>query len=545
MDIQADNLSNRSRSSGGSSNGNTPGRRSSGSTRNANADNIQRAHEHGGRSPISNGNGSDKNTTNSPRRAPDGKRKCSTISPIANEPAAKITDQNGNDSSSLAVELAPRQRHVVKKQMRQVVGDLETVIGELRTVMGDLKTLVNQIDVVTERLDRQYPEEGDIKRRLSASVVESPRHKTTTPMRHSMSHSHDIQRMSAPPLFSNHYLQPAALKDGKAAASRNGLVSHVMNGPSPSRVKPRVSPETNKRDSNREIQGSVKTVSNPPSSKTSSSSEKQRGKKSSGSGSKASKSSNGSSDTKSNRHSVPSTTKDYDYMYKETSCPLRIVEELASPLDAKTILDNLPRREVLIPPCFFTAIENNISTRVVKNKSRSSTQLKCHKKTKSDTTRIKPDCHMIWSDTFSDSWFDTADRSSVRSRCSSGHTQTRCSPHSDSPEVEYCGVYERELDEKLELEFDDHLDVFDTFDKDFDKPYQSKYDKNINTWKRYTMDYSSRDTSLDFSDDRLSDSVTETSSDILNDNFLPRTVNPTIVNYSWRTVIEPWIVDYI
>ncbi|KAK2141002.1 hypothetical protein LSH36_1186g02016 [Paralvinella palmiformis] len=43
---------------------------------------------------------------------------------------------------------------VVRRQMKQVVGDLVTVLGELRTVVGDIRTLVSQIDIVTHKIDQ-------------------------------------------------------------------------------------------------------------------------------------------------------------------------------------------------------------------------------------------------------------------------------------------------------------------------------------------------------------------------------------------------------
>ena len=45
---------------------------------------------------------------------------------------------------------------VVKEQVRLVVGDLESVLGELQTVVGDMRVLVHQIDAVTDKIDEEY-----------------------------------------------------------------------------------------------------------------------------------------------------------------------------------------------------------------------------------------------------------------------------------------------------------------------------------------------------------------------------------------------------
>ena len=121
---------------------------------------------------------------------------------------------------------------------------------------------------------------------------------------------------------------------------------------------------------------------------------------------------------------------------------------------------------------------------------------------------------------------------------------------SPSAEQDYDGMYEKALDEKLELEFDDDLELFETIENgihgttDFDPSSMcnASYNRDINTWRQYSgvsMETISDDLWSDFSDTH--------SEDILNDNFviplmakakqLSGSTNST--NYHWRTHIEP------
>ncbi len=103
---------------------------------------------------------------------------------------------------------------------------------------------------------------------------------------------------------------------------------------------------------------------------------------------------------------------------------------------------------------------------------------------------------------------------------------THCSPCSPSPEGEYCGVYERELEMKLELEYDDNLsnyngiDEQNSFELESFKDFKIRYRDNLNNmWSAYTIGpLDIRDIELE-NDPFLDDSATDISSDILNDNL--------------------------
>ena len=128
------------------------------------------------------------------------------------------------------------------------------------------------------------------------------------------------------------------------------------------------------------------------------------------------------------------------------------------------------------------------------------------------------------------------------------------SASSPSAEPDYDGMYEKAMDEKLELEFDDDLELFETIENgihgttDFDTSTMcnASYNRDINTWRQYSG--VSMET---ISDDLWSDFLNSHSAeDILNDNFViplmqkakqlsnaSGSANNT--NYHWRTHIEP------
>ena len=175
-------------------------------------------------------------------------------------------------------------------------------------------------------------------------------------------------------------------------------------------------------------------------------------------------------------------------------------------------------------------------------------QTKVVKKTKNRSNELKP------SMAYSISPSDTS--RNYTSYCQRDQSQCLCSPCSLSPD--YCGVYEKALDERLELEFDDDLDIFDTIengihgstsDTEEKNLCNASYNRDINTWRQFSgvsMDTVSDDL---WSDSNFSDTCSE---DILNDNFVipilnksrtnsstTTTTTATAVDYHWRTVVEP------
>ena len=104
----------------------------------------------------------------------------------------------------------------------------------------------------------------------------------------------------------------------------------------------------------------------------------------------------------------------------------------------------------------------------------------------------------------------------------------KCEQYTPSPmsDSSYSGVYEKELDEQLENNFDT-LDSYDTFDSSEDLPlcdtgilppsndFEANYDRAVNTWTTYAMvQIDGAGIEYEFSDDQ----TLETDSDILNDN---------------------------
>jgi outer membrane cobalamin receptor len=121
---------------------------------------------------------------------------------------------------------------------------------------------------------------------------------------------------------------------------------------------------------------------------------------------------------------------------------------------------------------------------------------------------------------------------------------------SPSNDPDYDGMYEKALDEKLELEFDDDLELFETIengihgtaDLDTSMMCNASYNRDINTWRQYSG--VSMET---ISDDLWSDMSDTHSEDILNENFVipllakakQVAASATNTNYHWRTHIEP------
>lgn len=166
----------------------------------------------------------------------------------------------------------------------------------------------------------------------------------------------------------------------------------------------------------------------------------------------------------------------------------------------------------------------------------------------------------------------------------SGHCS--CSPVSPSTTPTYCGLYEKAMDEKLELEFDDDLELFDTIEHGIHGStaaeldvrdgttggelesragfvngfLNASYDRDINPWTRYSELSTETLSNEAWSDSYFSDTNSE---DILNDNFVlpllkrtrPATQQPgggttlstscskavvaVQADYHWRTVVEP------
>ena len=99
-------------------------------------------------------------------------------------------------------------------------------------------------------------------------------------------------------------------------------------------------------------------------------------------------------------------------------------------------------------------------------------------------------------------------------------------------ESDYCGVYERELDLKLELEFDDNLENYNGVDEgntlelknytDYKLLQKIQPPNSLPSWRAYPpVGVASVDlNTIEFSDDLQITTPTESSSDILNDNVV-------------------------
>ena len=99
-------------------------------------------------------------------------------------------------------------------------------------------------------------------------------------------------------------------------------------------------------------------------------------------------------------------------------------------------------------------------------------------------------------------------------------------------ESDYCGVYERELDLKLELEFDDNLENYNGVDEgntlelknytDYKLLQKLQPPNSLPSWRAYPpVGVASVDlNTIEFSDDLQITTPTESSSDVLNDNVV-------------------------
>ena len=149
-------------------------------------------------------------------------------------------------------------------------------------------------------------------------------------------------------------------------------------------------------------------------------------------------------------------------------------------------------------------------------------------------------CDIFYGDTLSS--FQSTDRKSSSKRCKTRKT-------SMVPQLEYCGVYEQELEMMLEK---DECEPATTSTRsgrsDVDQRYQ--YGRNmstgskhhVNTWKRYTLECGEvSDSGIADDEDYYSDTGSELLPVDYNirQNLMPKSAGGRFVNYSWRTVIMP------
>ena len=378
---------------------------------------------------------------------------------------------NSNQSNSNHSSSDDSCSQELRLQVKMVAGELENVLGELKTVVGDLRTLVSQIDEVTSKIDKEYGLDADTldkaKRRLSTSVLET---------RASRKH---VYRLSGSQSFD--IVQPGYHREFMSAAEIRDL-----------------SPSVSSRHSSTAYRKRMQWLLNPQPGHTGSDMGDNRVTRAKTKPKSFSKPELGSKPCYGN---VDRLDRSAEELSRSRTDKLNIGDENhcknGKQNTSSTMIkrhsgqfDHIPRAQELMAlrmvKCNFPVIDKPLQP--VPNGIIPVTSQKPKRR---------------------------------------HHPINRRKSSKSSPNVEYSGVYEKELDSLLECDelqnqdsFDDtqsQLSFTDAIDN-ANKAYAAHYDRDVNTWTAYTMVH------LDahgFSDEQLSE-TTETTSDILNDNVSTR-----------------------
>ena len=411
---------------------------------------------------------------------------------------------------------------VVKEQVKAVVGDLENVLGELKTVVGDLRVLVNQIDVVTSKIDEEYGAEVRTsmevckvdKRRRSASILETGTPKREVPafVRHSLSQPFDVLRPNKDWIFHAPALDfaskmsdsPRHSNSSSAAVRSKKEEQYVCHAHNVANTKIDTIYGTPKKDdiiictpgslcqrkesvyhtpvhggNRRRVDLAIYenvpiTTCRTPSKSGSNNSRSPR--TSSGSKTHSPRTSNSSGIGNSAESGNGNTLNNKREKQRK---PHRHSTKRSEMVDNTTQVDLTKTT-----PSYFEQCDNR---------------------------------RLVVSD-MPDTGEYHHKRGTTLELLTNNHHH--CSPCSPSPDSDYCGVYERELDLKLELIFEDDIDNNcddrRTLDLQSYPGYGSTYDRErVSRWAAYTLVNMG---SLPLSDDQLTETPSECSSDILNDN---------------------------
>ncbi len=367
----------------------------------------------------------------------------------------------------------PKESGFVKEQMKMVVGDLENVLGELQSVVGDLQVLVKQIDIVTSKIDKEYkvdPNRNNINGPGSVLAIESPKEKPLRPkpLKEGPSQPFDLIRRQMSTDYAFH--APAHWGNKASVKFQNGKKEPIGNQCiRKSRVGCSSTPLQNKQHKNPSREGEKLC---PPRMQLANSLYEQ-------------------------------AKKAHEEMMKNKlhSNKTNVNDDLIIPAydenrnECKTkVLNNSGRRGAnnsLINGLAHNAEQRSCRESIAGNKCNQ--QAPCEEKSASDPSIIIP------------------------------------SPVSNQ-ELEYSGVYERELDLKLELEFDDNLENYNGVDEgstlelhnytDYKLMQKIQPPNSLPAWRAYPpVGVSSVDLStIESSDDLQITTPTESSSDVLNDN---------------------------
>ena len=426
---------------------------------------------------------------------------------------AHVQNQEPSDAESRTGKGANHTegQKVVKKQVKAVVGDLENVLGELKTVVGDLRVLVNQIDVVTNKIDEEYGTEvrSFDKRRRSTSLLETgtPKKDKGTCVRHSVSQPFDVLRQnercdSDPP---SDQTIVTKLSEPPSHSNSNSTVIHK-------KVDTIICHEhtmaSDKKDDCTVFRASRKDdiiICTPGST----------------------------CHKKGTRTSLPSNAssrRNNDVVLYE-NVP---IASSRTPSKSGSHIFRSPRTS----SCSKSQSQRTSNSSGIGNincNGNGNAPRDKHKHSYSKSIRTKrnslreDDRNLFADDSNKDINFGKTEPTTHYSKGAQVDRanvlnvhHTHCSPCSPSPDSDYCGVYERELDLKLELVFDDGFDnAYDdrrTLDLEPYPGYGASFVRErVSRWAAYTVVNIDR---LPTSDDQLTETPSETSSDILNDNVL-------------------------
>ena len=376
----------------------------------------------------------------------------------------------------------PSGTGIVKEQMKMVVGDLENVLGELQSVVGDLQVLVKQIDIVTSKIDQEYKSENE----PNTSNIAENRGKSTS---------------AVDKLTSKRALQSDALKQTTSQSfdliRRQMSSDYVFHAPvhRGNKASSKILNESTCNFKNQENSEEILTKD---------------------------------ADRKSENHPTA--------FRKETHFPIRI--QMANKLyeQAKKAHEERTKNNnhAITKDCPSVDSCDDNSFRFKNNMF------------DNNINRCKPAMNKP---------FDVRQRSRQTSissnKCNQQYTSGKhlgsnatviiASPVSNA-ESDYCGVYERELDLKLELEFDDNLENYNGIDEgntlelrnytDYKLLQKLQPPNSLPSWRVYPpAGMASVDlNTIEFSDDLQITTPTESSSDILNDNVVFATRDTSGVN---------------
>ncbi len=481
----------------------------------------------------------------------------------------------------------------VRVQMQQVVGDLENVLGELKTVVGDIKTLVTQIDVVTNKIDSACCCADDVThdvktRRSSASVLEKvDKHGSRdgvvgkpdggAGIRKSVSDSGEalaaVAKTAHRPLWSPPSDKTKARPTYVNVPLAQDKIINCHKSPSHNRLELNV---VCCADSPRKVFSS-KSSRHTGSDQTVSPSREGEGRQKRPAESDLSSTSKSLSDFHEEENYILAQFRRKD-SERQDSIPRMAVHRGIRGLGGMDL-----RRPVPVKADKTNVLSKPMAKQIAEKKSKKKHGKKVKRDIVSDTALYyghpppaPPDVHTPGSVYTLSRFLEDAARSvasddtweSEQYAQPYSHTGPRSNhrAHAQRNSSEYCGVYEREMEEKLELELGDALDLLETVDdsrtEDPEWPSpnrdhkdsqfgrlllehlerQAPYDKQqaIRAWTRQARrKMQSLDSCRTLSEDR-SDSMTESSGDFLDqDSPRPRKLSFQRINYCWRTIVEP------